>query len=91
MDEMHIKEELLYNKHNGCLIGFVKLGNVNNQLTEYEAALSQTTTDHPLASSMLVIMVRGLFQKLNYPYAQFACVNLSGDQMFDPVWQDWRG
>ena len=32
-------------------------------------------------------MVRGLFGKLQYPYAQFACANLSGDQMFDPVWQ----
>jgi len=69
MDEMHVKEELVYDKHNGCLVGFVNLGNVNNQLTEYEAALSQTITDRPLASSMLVIMVRGLFEKLNYPYA----------------------
>jgi len=87
MDEMHVKEELVYDKHEGCLIGFVNLGSINNQLMEYEAALSQDTTDRPLASSMLVLMVRGLFQKLNYPYAQFACANLSGDQMFDPVWQ----
>jgi len=36
---------------------------------------------------MLIIMVRGLFQKLNYPYAQFASAKLSGDQMFDPAWQ----
>ena len=36
---------------------------------------------------MLVLMVRGLFQKLNYPYVQFACSNLSGDQLFDPVWE----
>ena len=36
---------------------------------------------------MLVLMVRGLFQKLNYPYAQFACANLNGKQMFDPVWR----
>ena len=36
---------------------------------------------------MLVMMVPGLFYKLNYPYAQFGCANLSGDQLFDPVWQ----
>ena len=87
MDEMHVKEELVYDKHQGCLIGFVNLGTVNNQLMEFEAAVSQDTTDRPLASSMLVLMVRGLFQKLNYPYAQFACASLSGDQMMDPVWQ----
>jgi len=40
MHDMHIKEELVYDKHNGCLVDFVNLGNVNNQLTEYEAALS---------------------------------------------------
>jgi len=34
---------------------------------------------------MLVIMVRGLLSKLNFPYAQFACANLTGDQLVDPV------
>jgi len=87
IDEMHIKEELIYDKHEGSLIGFVNLGNINNQLLELEAVLSQENTRHPLASTMLVLMVRGLFQKLNYPYVQFACANLSGDQLFDPVWQ----
>ena len=31
-------------------------------------------------------MVRGLFLKLNYPYAQFPCTSLSGDQLFPMVW-----
>ena len=31
-------------------------------------------------------MVRGLFFKLNYPYAMFACSSLKGDLLFDPVW-----
>lgn len=87
MDEVHIKEELVYDKHEGCLIGFVNLGDINNQLMEFELALSQDKDSTPLASSMLVLMVRGIFRKLNYPYAQFACTNLSGDQLFDPVWQ----
>jgi len=26
IDEMHLKEELVYDKHEGCLIGFVNLG-----------------------------------------------------------------
>jgi len=40
-----------------------------------------------LASSMLVFMVRGLFAKLNYPYVQFACNSLCGEQLFNPVWE----
>ena len=40
-----------------------------------------------IASSMLVIMVKGLTSKLNFPYAQFACANLSGDLVVDPVWE----
>jgi len=87
IDEVHIKEELVYDKHEGCLIGFVNLGETNNQLLEFESALSENNSRCPLASTMLVIMVRGLFCRLNYPYAQFGCSNLTGDQLFDPVWQ----
>ena len=36
---------------------------------------------------MLVFMVRGLFTKLKFPYAQFPCVALAGEQMFLPFWQ----
>ena len=54
MDEVHIKEELVYDKYEGNLIGFVNLGATNNQLLEFEAAISQSNDDPPLASSMLV-------------------------------------
>jgi len=40
----------------------------------------------PFASSMLV-HGQGTFWKLNYPYAQFACDSLCGEQLFNPVWE----
>ena len=40
-----------------------------------------------LAKSMLVLMVRGLFRNLNFPYAQFACTDLTGDLLVDPIWE----
>lgn len=43
--------------------------------------------DLPHADSMLVILVRGLFSQLKFPYAQFPCTSLSGDQMYDPFWE----
>ena len=48
--------------------------------------MSGDHSEIPLASSrlvLMVIMVRGLFFKLNYPYAQFACDSLGGDLLFD--------
>ena len=32
LDEMHVKEELVFSKHTGNLIGFVNLGSVNDLL-----------------------------------------------------------
>ena len=41
----------------------------------------------PIAKSMLVLMVRGLNSGLQFPYAQFPCANLRGDQMFHLFWK----
>ena len=88
LDEIHIKEDLVYDKHEGTLIGFSNLGEINNHLTRFEKDLNdEPRSISDIAGTMLVIMVRGLVSKLNFPYAQFACVNLTGDQMVDPVWE----
>ena len=86
IDEVHIKEELVFDKHQGNLIGFVNLGEINNHLLKFEEML-QGHDYCTLANSMLVFMVRGLFSKFNFPYAQFCCSDLSGDLMFDPFWE----
>ena len=36
MDEVHIKQDLVYDKPKGRLVGFINLGNVNIQLIEFE-------------------------------------------------------
>lgn len=35
---------------------------------------------------MLVFLVKGLFGQLQFPYAQFPCDALAGDQMYEPFW-----
>ena len=80
MDEMHISGVTQ-------VIGFVNLGETNNHLLQFESALSGNSTDPPLATSMLVFMVRGLFCRLNFPYAQFACHTLTGELLADPLWE----
>lgn len=83
----------MIDKHEGTLVGFVNLGNTNNHLLQFEAALSGDNSPRQLAKSMLVLMVRGLFSK---HYAQFCCSKLSGDLLIDPVWEaisrlEWQG
>ena len=88
IDEMHIKEDLIYDKHSGALIGFANLGEINNHLLRFERSMSQDDPiSQPLASTMMTFMVRGLFTSLRFPYAQFPCAKVTGDLLFDPLWE----
>ncbi len=65
LDEMYIREDLVYNKYTGRLIGFCNLGGVNNHLLSFERSLEKDGDPHPpLAKTMMVFMVRGLFTPL---------------------------
>ena len=47
MDEMKIKESLVYDKVGTKVIGFIDIGNVNNQLNDLEdTCRSETLEDH---------------------------------------------
>ena len=87
MDEMHIREGLVYDKHSGALVGFTDLGDVNNLLTNFDRSLSEETHGPQLSKTMLVFMVQGLFTKLQFLYAQFAAMAISGDQIFSLFWE----
>ena len=39
---------------------------------------------------MMVFMVRGLFSSLQFPYAQFACADITGDMLYDSFWEAVR-
>lgn len=73
----------------GALIGFADLGGLNTRLAAFERTLESDgcCTKQPLAKSMLVLIVRGLFSGLQFPYAQFPCGSLKGDQMFHIFWK----
>ncbi len=82
-DEMHIKEDLIYDKHSGELTGFINLGEINEHLHQLEDQLEKSDPDisPPLASTVFVFMVRGLFTKLKFPYATFSAKAVSADQL----------
>lgn len=89
-DEVRVKEGLVYDKHSLQVIGFVNLGDINNQLLKFEQAQtcdSQEVMTPPIAKHMLVFMVRGIFTSLEFPYVQFPCSATSGDVVFPLVWE----
>ena len=86
-DEMKIREDLVYDKRTGELTGFVNLGDINEHLQHFEQIISNDVSDQPnLASSMLVFMVKGIFTKLEFPYAHFPCASLSAEFLYPIVW-----
>ena len=106
MDEMKIRENLVYNKHTGKqalhvykmhksllqklgeIIGYINFGDINNHLLELEQSMTkEDDREKPLAKSMLVLMVSGLFSKLQFAYAQFSCSNLSGHHLYPIFWE----
>lgn len=87
MDEMHIKEGLVFDKHSGELIGFTNLGDMNDHIASLDTSGRLSQTLQPLAKSMLVLMVRGLLSGFKFPYAQFPCSSLTGEQLYNIFWE----
>lgn len=85
LDEMHIREDIVFDKHSGEMIGFANLGKINEYLTAFERGIQSTSPQ--LAKTMMVFMVRGLFSSLQFAYAQFPCAELSGEMLYDPFWE----
>jgi len=84
IDEIHIKEDLVFDKTTGELKGFIKLGNMNNYLLNLESSLSNDASQ--FANSMSTFIVR-VFIDLHFPYTQFPYKNLAGDLLYPLVWE----
>ena len=89
--KMWVHLRLSLEKNNVNIIGYVDIGEVNNQLLKFELNLTSDaaipTTPMPIASTVLTFMVRGLLSSLQQPYAKFPCHKLKGDLIFHPFWE----
>ena len=56
IDEIYIKNDLVYDKYEGSLIGFVNIGDINNQILEFEATIN---TGEP-GTSLAITHMRSL-------------------------------
>lgn len=89
IDEMKIKENLVYDKHETNIVGFVDIGDVGNELSNLESLyMNKSVASHPtVATHMLVVMVRGVFLHLEYPYAHFPMHHLTASSLFLIMWE----
>lgn len=89
LDEVRIKDSLVYDKHSFRLIGLVDIGEVNNELVRFEQSCDEnkSTPELQIAKYMLVFMVRGICTSLKFPFAQFATKNMTADLLFPLVWE----
>ena len=85
LDEVKIKEGLVYNKNSIEIIGFTHLGDINDELTKLE----QDGDYLPVATNVLALMVRGLLFKLEFPYAHFATRSVTADAIFPIMWKQF--
>ena len=79
---MKIQEDLVYDKTGCHLLGFVNLGDVNEQLQEFERLAGSDKLVDQIGTHMLTLMVRGIFTKLEFPYANFPTTGTCFNQMF---------
>ena len=87
-DEMKIKEDLVFDKHNIELIGFINCGSINSYMDNVERQCESTEDNvRGVASHMLLFMVRGLFTTLEFPYSQFPTTGVSAHKLFPMVWE----
>ena len=85
-DEMRIREDLVYDKNSCNVIGFVNLGEVNNQLKRLEKSADNLPGGVPIATHMLVFMIRGILSSFRFPYGHFPTTEITADYLFDIVW-----
>ena len=83
IDEMKVKEGLVFNKYTGEVIGFTNLGDVNNNLLQLENEGELPS----VAKYVLVLMVRGLLFNLQYPYAHFGTQGVTAELLYPIVWE----
>ena len=88
-DEMQIREDLVFDKYNQDITGFVDLGNVNDRLSEVEKSVSggKKSITPAVATKMLVLMVRGLSTSLRFPNAHFPTTGVTAVSLVNIVWE----
>jgi len=78
-----IKEELVFKKSTGALIGFDDLEGISNLLSDAQNQINDPDNHRrPLAKVTLVFMVRGLPSSFKYSYVNFPATSAQSVDLF---------
>ena len=69
-------------KSSGTLIGFTELGDINDEIRDFESSLNGDDFRKDFATHVLVYIARGLFSNLCYPFGYFASTGFTSTQLF---------
>ena len=84
IDEMYIREDLVYDKHSGKLIGFTSLGSLHFFRARCRGRPQQPA---PPCQDHDGFYGQGPVHLSPIPYVQFPCTSVSGDLLLHPFWQ----
>ena len=82
---MYIREDLVYDKHQSKVVGFVSLGEVDKQLSALE--VDSSLSPPAVATRVMTLMVRGIFSELHFPLANFPTAGIKASVLHDIMWE----
>ena len=73
----------MYSKSIGCIVGFTDLGDINEELNEFERKFQNSSTKFKeLATYVICFMARGLMKRFSHPVSYFSSRGFTSDQLF---------
>ena len=89
--EIKIKYGLVYSKSLGCIAGLTELGDINEELNEFERKFQNSSTkSKELATYVICFMARGLMKQFSRPVGYFSSIGFTSDQLFPVTWRAIR-
>ena len=88
-DEMKIQSNLVYKKSTGKIVGFVGMGDINEEISWFQIKCEDNDKSFgkKVAKYVNVFMVRGILSKFSYRIGYHASIGFTGDQLFPLVWE----
>lgn len=60
---------------------------INNRLARFERECCEGNQTPSIATHMLVLMIRGIFFMVMFPYVHLPTSNLTGEKLFNIIWE----
>lgn len=87
VDEISIKEDLIYKASTGEIVGFCQLNESSNKLKDLEKQIKEDGDNLPIATHIMQLMIRGITTSFKHPLAFFPCHKMKAPELYSIVWE----